>query len=233
VTLVVLLFLTPALAYMPNAVLAAVVLLIGAKLIDVVGMQRIALVRRGEFAVAAVTAFTVVVVGIEQAILLAIALSVVEHITHSYRPFNRLLTPAPDGDYQSKPVEARAEALPGLVIYRFGASLYYANTARFTAEIEELTRPGADPPVRWLCIDASAMADVDYSGAETFRAVLETLRGRNVALVLSNVDDRVRALLDAYKLTDEIGADAIYPSRHDVLAAYARQASPGVDPAAT
>ena len=233
VTVVVLLFLTPALAYMPNAVLAAVVLLIGAKLIDVVGMQRIALVRRGEFAVAAVTAFTVVVVGIEQAILLAIALSVVEHITHSYRPFNRLLTPAPDGDYQSEPVEARAEALPGLVIYRFGASLYYANTARFTAEIEELTRPGADPPVRWLCIDASAMADVDYSGAETFRAVLETIRGRDVKLVLSNVDDRVRALLDAYGLTDEIGADAIYPSRHDVLAAYARQASPNADPAAT
>ena len=233
VTLVVLLFLTPALAYMPNAVLAAVVLLIGAKLIDVVGMQRIALVRRGEFAVAAVTAFTVVVVGIEQAILLAIALSVVEHITHSYRPFNRLLTPAPDGDYQSEPVEARAEALPGLVIYRFGASLYYANTARFTAEIEELTRPGADPPVRWLSIDGSAMADVDYSGAETFRAVLETLRGRKVVLVLSNVDDRVRALLDAYGLTDEIGADAFYPSRHDVLAAYTRQTQSGADPAAT
>ena len=149
--LVVLLFLTPALAYMPNAVLAAVVLLIGVKLIDVVGMRRIARVRRGEFAVAAVTACTVVVVGIEQAILLAIALSVVEHITHSYRPFNRLLTPAPDGDYQSEPVEARAEALPGLVIYRFGASLYYANTARFTAEIEELrgpapTRPSAGCP---------------------------------------------------------------------------------------
>src|SRR5262245_44857371 len=198
VVLVVLLFLTPALAYMPNAVLAAVVLLIGVKLINVIDLQKIGLVRRGEFAVAAVTALTVVVVGVEQAILLAIALSVVEHISHSYRPFNRLLTTTAGGDYGFEPVDTRAEALPGLVIYRFGASLYYANSAQFTAEIEALTQPGIDPPVRWLCIEASAIADVDYSGAATLRAVLETLRARGVSVVLCDVDGRVQSLLDAY-----------------------------------
>ena len=226
VTLVVLLFLTPALAYMPNAVLAAVVLLIGLKLVNIIGLRNIGLVRQGEFAVAAITALTVVVVGVEQAILLAIALSIVEHISHSYRPFNRLLTTAPDGDFVFQPVESGAEALPGLVIYRFGASLYYANTAKFTAEIEELTAPGTTPAVSWLCVDGAAMADVDYSGAATIRSLLETLKGRGVTLVLCDLDGAVRKLLDAYHLTEEIGADKIYDTRRDVLAAYAGQAGP-------
>jgi sulfate permease, SulP family len=233
VTLIVLLFLTPALAYMPNAVLAAVVLLIGVKLVNIIGLRKIGLVRQGEFAVAAITALTVVVVGVEQAILLAIALSIVEHITHSYRPFNRLLTTTPEGDYQFEPLESRAEALPGLVIYRFGASLYYANSARFTDEIEALTEPGADPPVRWLCIDASAMADVDYSGAATIRALLETLKARNVTLVLCDVDGRVRGLLDAYGLTEEIGAEQFYPVRRELLKAYRRLIAGDDAPAGT
>jgi high affinity sulfate transporter 1 len=223
VVLVVLLFLTPALAYMPNAVLAAVVLLIGARLIDVAGMRGIALVRPGEFAVAAITALTVVVVGVEQAIILAIGLSVIEHISHSYRPFNRLLTVAPDGDVEFEPVDSRSQALPGLVIYRFGASLYYANSARFTAEIDELTGPGADPPVQWLAIAGSAIADIDYSGAGALRALLETLQARGVTLVLFDIDGRVRALLDAYHLTEAIGTANIYGTRREAMAAFARR----------
>ena len=86
IVVVVLLFLTGALAYMPNAVLAAVVLLIGLRLIDIAGMQGIARVRSGEFVVAALTAATVVIVGIEQAIILAIVLSIIEHLSHAYAP---------------------------------------------------------------------------------------------------------------------------------------------------
>ena len=107
VVLVVLLFLTGALAYMPSAVLAAVVMLIGIKLIDIKGMQGIARVRTGEFAVALVTAATVVLVGIEQAIVLAIALSIIEHLYHSYRPYDRLLTPNKDGDYTFQEIDRR------------------------------------------------------------------------------------------------------------------------------
>ena len=91
VVLVVLLFLTGPLAYMPNAVLAAVVFLIGIRLIDYHGMADIYRLRQGEFAVAAITAATVVVVGVEQGIILAMALSVVEHIYHSYRPYDTLI----------------------------------------------------------------------------------------------------------------------------------------------
>ena len=114
--------------------------------------------------------------------------------SRSPRPVSRPFTP----------VEAGTQALPGLVIYRFGASLYYANATRFTAEILELVDK-ADPPLKWLCLSASAMGDVDYSGADAIRAVFEELQARGVTLVLSEVDPVVMQLLDAYGLTDKIG----------------------------
>ena len=91
VVVVVLLFLTGPLAYMPNAVLASVVFLIGVRLIDIKGMTDIYRLRKGEFAVAAVTAAIVVVVGVEQGIVLAMVLSIVEHIYHSYKPYDTLI----------------------------------------------------------------------------------------------------------------------------------------------
>ncbi|HEY6568956.1 MAG TPA: SulP family inorganic anion transporter [Candidatus Limnocylindrales bacterium] len=235
VVLVVLLFLTPALAYMPNAVLAAVVMLIGIRLIDILGMRGIARVRTGEFVVAAITAATVVLVGIEQAILLAIALSIVEHIDHSYHPFDRLLTSKPGGDYGFEEVATGAQALPGLVIYRFGASLYYANGNRFSEEIVHLVED-ADPPLRWLCVSATSIGDIDYSGAETIEAVREEILGHGVTLVFADVDPKISGQLDAYELTDKIGKDHIFASLLEAIAAFgatAGSAAPAVAPATT
>jgi MFS superfamily sulfate permease-like transporter len=230
VVLVVLLFLTPILQYMPNAVLAAVVMLIGIKLIDIKGMRAIAQVRTGEFAVAAVTAATVVLVGIEQAIILAIALSVIEHIAHSYRPYDRLLTPAAGGDYAYQELASGAQALPGLAVYRFGAGLYYANGNKFSEEIVTLAED-ADPPLRWICVSAAAIGDIDYSGAETISAVQDELAGQNVTLVLADVDPRIAEQLDAYELTAKIGKERIFPTLAEAVDAY-RALGPQGAPAA-
>ena len=219
IVVIVLLFLTGPLAYMPNAVLAAVVFLIGLRLVDYRGMADVFRLRPGEFVVAFVTAATVVVVGVEQGIILAMALSVIEHIYHSYRPFDRLLTLGPDGHATFATLDSRAQAAPGLVIYRFGASLYYANATRFTEEAMALVED-ADPPVRWLCVDASTIADIDYSGSDTLRAVQEELAKKTVTLVIAEADDKVRRQLDAYGLTERIGVSNIYDSLAGVLAAY-------------
>src|SRR5436190_4258165 len=97
IVVVVLLFLTGPLADMPNAVLAAVVFLIGIRLIDYRGMNDILRVRPDEFVVAAVTAAVVVIVGVEQGIILAIVLSILIHVRHSYHPYDRLVALAADG----------------------------------------------------------------------------------------------------------------------------------------
>ena len=97
IVLLVLLFLTGPLAFMPEAALSAIVFLIGTGLIDIAGMRKVFAQRRSEFWVALITALTVVIVGVEQGILLAIALSLVDHTRHGYRPKNAVLVPGESG----------------------------------------------------------------------------------------------------------------------------------------
>ncbi len=230
VVVVVLLFLTGPLAYMPNAVLAAVVFLIGLKLVDRLGMAAIARVRQGEFAVALATAVTVVVVGVEQGIILAMVLSIIEHIYHSYRPYDTLIALTPDGTPGSVPLSELSQALPGLVIYRFGASLYYANGTRFTEEIMDIAE-GADPALRWLGVSGSSIGDIDYSGADTIRQVKEELARTGITLAICDLNPKVRGQIDAYGLTETIGTDRIYDTTVDLLRAYRATAEPAPAPA--
>jgi high affinity sulfate transporter 1 len=219
VVLVVLLFLTGPLAYMPNAVLSAVVFLIGVRLIDVKGMRGLAALRPGEFAVAVATGATVVVVGVEQGIILAIALSIVEHISHSYRPHDTLLRITPTGRLEASPVARGTMAAAGLAIYRFGASLYYANVTRFTEEVLSVAET-AHPPLRWMCIDFSAVGDVDYSGAGAIEQVVRELRERGITVVGCEIDPDVRSQLLKYGLLEAIGHVNVYDFPHDVVEAY-------------
>ncbi len=221
IVIVVLLFLTVPLSYMPNAVLAAVVFLIGLRLIDYKGMADIYRLRKGEFAVAAITAATVVIVGVEQGIILAMALSIIEHIYHSYRPHDTLMRRDDDGSIHTAALEEGTQLLPGLAAYRFGANLYYANASRFTEEITELVE-AADPPLRWFAIVGSALGDVDYSGSDSIRQVREELARKNVTLVLVDLSPVVQSQLGAYGLTDQIGEGNIYPSIRELEAAYQR-----------
>jgi high affinity sulfate transporter 1 len=225
IVVVVLLFLTGPLANMPNAVLASVVFLIGLRLVDYRGMNDILRVRPDEFVVAALTAAVVVIVGVEQGIILAIVLSIIIHVRHSYHPYDRLVSVAPDGSPIYSPVDSGTEALPGLVIYRFGAGIYYANANRFTAEIMGLAET-ADPPLKWLLLSASAIGDVDYSGADAIRAVHEELATRGVTLVLADVDPVVMHLLDAYGLTDKIGKANFFATTREAADAYQRTTAP-------
>jgi high affinity sulfate transporter 1 len=222
IVLIVLLFLTKPLAYMPNAVLAAVVFYIGVELIDIKGMRSVFAQRRPEFWVALIAAATVVFVGVEQAIFLAIVLSLLEHVRRGYSPKNAVLVPDTvkgEQGWRSVPANAPIEALPGLLIYKFNHSLYYANAEKFSEEILNLVN-GADPAISWLCIDAAAIDDVDWSGGATIRQSLSQLKERDVRLVFAEVADNVRAELDTYEVTKLVGEDAYYTSVAAVMAAY-------------
>ena len=219
IILVVLLFLTKPLQYMPDAVLASVVFIIGIELVDLAGMRKIYGVRLDEFIVATITATTVVVVGVEQAVILAMVFSVIDHLRRSYAPKDSVLVPTTGAHLRATPVEPGARTLDGLVIYHFAASLYYANANHFSEEILSLTAEG-QPKVRWLGIDASSIADVDFSGAETLRELAGSLRERDTRLLLAEAPPDVRAELDRYGLTEVIGEDAFFDSVADMIEAY-------------
>jgi len=221
IVLLVLLFLTGPLAYMPDAVLSAVVFLIGVDLVDIAGMKRIYQQRRSEFWVALITAAVVVIVGVEQGIILAIVLSLIDHTRRGYRPKNALLVPADSGNWSTHPVASNTEAQPGLAIYRFTHSMYYANAELFSEEITALAN-NAEPPLRWLCIDASAVDDVDFSAAESLRSLFATLKDKGIRLVVAQVMEDVKET-SRYHLKELFGEDAFYDSLDDVLKAYQKE----------
>src|SRR5215510_16516492 len=133
----------------------------------------------------------VVFVGVEQGILLAIVLSLIDHTRRGYRPKNVVLVPGELGVWHTQPVVTRAQALPGLLIYRFTHSMYYANAQQLSEEIIDLVKR-AQPPLRWFCIDASAVDDVDYSAAEALRSLFAILEEHGIRLVVTQVMEDVR-----------------------------------------
>jgi high affinity sulfate transporter 1 len=209
VVLIVLLFLTGPLAFMPNAVLATIVFLIGVELVDVLGMREVLFARPREFWVAAFTAAVVVVVGVEQAIIVAIALSLVSHTRRGYDPHNSVLVPTPRGYLRSVPVAQGGHAAPGLTIYRFTHSLYYANAQRFQDEALGLTRPDG-VQTHWFCVDGAAIDDVDFTAGAMMRSVARTLHERKVRLVFAETTAHVRQQLDRSGVTELVGVDAYF-----------------------
>ncbi len=108
-------------------------------------------------------------------------------------------------------------------MYRFSASLYYANAERLSEETRGLVGDGGSG-VRWLGMDAAAMSDVDFSGGQTIRDIHGELTERGVRLVFVGVIDAVRAQLDRYGVTDLIGTDAYFTDVGGLIDAF--EASP-------
>jgi len=160
-------------------------------------------------------------VGVQEGILLAIALSLIEHTRHGYRPRNAVLVPGESGGRQPQPVATAAQAAPGLVIYRFTHSLYYANCQQLSDEISFLANV-SEPPLRWLCLDASAIDDVDYSAAETLRSVHAMLKARGIRLVAAEEMEEIKGTA-RYQLRELLGEDAFYDHLEDVVKQYRQQ----------
>jgi SulP family sulfate permease len=219
VVLSVLLFLTGPLAHMPNACLSAVVFLIGVELVDFKGMRQIFVERPYEFWVALITAIVVVFIGVEQGILLAILLSLMIHTRHGYKPKDSLLKSDPEGNLRTAPLSSRAQVEAGLIIYRFQHSMYYANAEHLTLEVIDLVS-GAVPPLRWFCVDAVAVDDIDFSAAAALREIHQMLKERGIRLIMANVEDDVMKELERSGLVALLGAGAIFETITAVVQAY-------------
>jgi sulfate permease, SulP family len=214
----VLLFLTGPLQYLPRCVLAAIVFTIAVGMIDVTGLRNIRHESSGEFYLAVFTAVAVVAIGVEQGILLAIALSLFQHVRHSYRPHTMMLAPDATGQWEPIPATPGKETEPGLIVYRFDADLFYANCNRFDDEVRALVRR-APRPVRWFIVDAGAITDIDYSAAQSVRDLLEELTLRNVVVIFARVNPYLRADLDRHGITSIAGEARIFTTLHEALAA--------------
>jgi high affinity sulfate transporter 1 len=218
VVALVLLFLTGPLQYLPRCVLAGIVLTIAIGLVDIGSLRDIRAESPGEFALAVVTAAAVALAGVEQGILLAMALSLMRHVRHSYRPHTMVLAPDATGRWLPVPATPGVQTEPGLVVYRFGADLFYANENRFADEVRALVKR-APTPVRWLVVDAGAVTALDYSAARTVRDLCDELTRSRVTLIFARVSEYLRSDMDRHAITAAIGPERIFRTLHEALAA--------------
>jgi high affinity sulfate transporter 1 len=228
VVLLVLLFLTRPLSFLPSAVLAAIVFHIGVKLVDYRGLAQIRRSRPNEFALALVTAGTVVIFGVEKGIIVAVVLSLLQHVRHSYRPLTGVLVQdAADHWRLEDPLPVRV-AEPGLVMFWFGSSLFYANAAFFAEQARQLVHQ-SPTPVRWLAIDATAITELDFSAGCAVAELHQDLAKAGVVLALIVVPVRHFGTLKRMGLSEAIGASRIFESRQACVAAYRSECSAQVD----
>jgi SulP family sulfate permease len=221
----VLLFVTKPLQYLPRCVLGAIVFFIAVRLIDVRGLREIRRESPGEYALAVFTAAVVVLVGVEQGILLAMVLSLLRIVRHSYRPHTGVFVVNEGDIWQVVPAVPGAVTKPGLVIYRFGAALFYANASLLAEQIRGLVGP-TPSPVRWLVVDAEAITNVDYTAARVVLEIHQELADRGVVLVFARVPASLRADLDRHLLTEVIGPTQFFDRLHEAVAAFAKLKGP-------
>ena len=212
----VLLFLTHPLQFLPQCVLGAVVFTIAVRLIDFRALKAIQRESPGEFLLAVTTALVVVLVGVEQGIVMAMMLSLFRIVHHSYRPHTAVLEQNPGGIWKMNPVVPGTTTEPGLIVYRFGAPLFYANANHFSEELRTLAC-SAPPPLEWMVVDAGAITHVDFTAARVFREVLQFLSAKGVGLVLAHVQSDLKPDLDRHHLTEAIGPSRIFDTLHQAL----------------
>ncbi len=185
--------------HLPVAVLAAVVVTIALRLVKLRDLTAIFAQRRDEGVVAILTAASVLAFGVEIGILVSVVVCLINHVRRGYDPRNYVMETDTEGNWVASSVEAGTPIRPGLFLYRFEASLYYANVEKLTAEVTMLA---SKPGIREICIDASAIPDVDYSAGKELLSLAKDLGERGVSITITHCIDLVRDELRRYGVLD-------------------------------
>jgi len=210
--------LTSPLQYLPRCVLAAIVFTIAIGMIDVSTLRAMRLESPGEFELAVITAAAVAIIGVEQGMLLAITLSLLRHVRQSYRPHTAVLRFDPAHGWITLSAAPGHQTEPGLILYRFGADLFYANAALFADEARALVA-GAPQPVRWLVIEADAITNLDYTAARVVLTLIKELAREKTGIAFARVSASLRADMDRHGVTAALGSQNLFASRHEALVA--------------
>ncbi len=223
--LAVLLFARPVLARFPDAALGAIVIYAAIRLIDIQAFRRLLAFRRTELLLALATCAGVLAFDILYGVLLAIGLSVAELLLRVARPHDAVLGRVPGlagmHDIDDYP---EAQTIPGLVVYRYDAPLFFANAADFRrrALAAAQQQPG---PARWFVLNVEANVEVDFTALEAVDALRDQLTSAGTIFALARVKQDLLARLQAFGLAAKIGAERLFPTLPTAVDAYEKWAS--------
>ncbi len=213
----VLLFATRPLQFLPRCALGALVFAIAIKLVDIASLRKILRESPGEFWLAIFTAVVVVIVGVEQGIILAMVVSLLRVVSHSYHPHTAVLVMDGHGVWMLKPPHKGQVTEPGIIVYRFSSPLFYANCEFFVNQIRSLVEP-ATPRVWCVIVDAGAITHVDYTAARAVIELQQDLAKENIELVFAHVQSDLKPDLDRHGLTTAIGPNRIFDTLREAIA---------------
>jgi MFS superfamily sulfate permease-like transporter len=196
---------------LPQSALAAVVITAALSLADLPATARLWRQRKVEFSLSIVAFLGVALLGVLPGIAIAVGLSILNVFRRAWRPYQTTLGLV-DGlagyhDVRSYPA---ARQLPGLVIYRFDAPLFFANVKSFRDEITTVAR--REPAPRWIVVAAEPITDVDTTAADVLFDLDRQLDGRGQTLVFAELKDPVRRKIERYGLAREIEPQHFFPT---------------------
>jgi high affinity sulfate transporter 1 len=197
---------------LPNALLAAVVISACLSFADVPAMLALYRQRRVEFVLAWISFLGVAFIGVIQGIVLTILLSLVLMFWNAWHPHSTTLVRV-DGrkGYHDAARHPEGRAVPGLVLFRWDAQLFFANAEIFRQQVLRLVDQ-AEPPARWLVVVADAITQIDLTAVDALLELHRELQERGVELHFAGLKGRVKDLVARDGLIDVIGADRLAPT---------------------
>jgi high affinity sulfate transporter 1 len=196
---------------LPNSTLAAVVIAASLSLADIPGTVRLWRQRRVEFLLSITAFLGVALLGVLQGIAVAVALSILNVFRRAWRPYQTTLGRIPGVPGQhDRQLHPDAEQMPGLVIFRFDAPLFFANARTFREQIRRLA--DTKPAPAWIVIAAEPITDVDTTAADMLTDLDEELNAAGISLVFAELKDPVREKLERYQLIGPLDPDHFLPT---------------------
>lgn len=214
-----LLLFTPLFYFLPKAVLAAIVMTAVFGLVDVKEPKHLWKVKKTDLALLALTFVVTLFVGIEEGIGIGVAASLGLFVYRSTKPHNAVLGKLPGSEnYRNVENFPEAEEVPGLKIWRFDASFYFANADYFRDQIDHLLVTAEDErPVSAILLDAAGINDLDASAEQMLHDIHERLEAAGIALYFANVKGPVREVMRRGHLIDEVGEDHFFFDVHEAV----------------
>jgi MFS superfamily sulfate permease-like transporter len=208
------------LQHLPSAALAAVVIASAIGLIEVNDLVRIYRIQRWEFWLSIVCLIGVAVLGAIPGIGLAIVIAVIEFLWDGWRPHSAVLGRA-DGvkGYHDITRYPDARRIPGLVLFRWDAPLFFANAELFKDRVLDAAA-NSPTPVRWLVVAAEPVTSVDVTAADVLAELDKTLNAAGIELCFAELKDPVKDKLKRFGLFAQFGADYFFPTVGAAVSGY-------------
>lgn len=216
----VLLFFTGPLQFVPVAALGVVLISAAVSLLDLSSLRQFWRMDRREFGLSLVTTIGVVALGSINGILVAVSLAVVRFVKHTARPSVELLGEQKGvSGLHSIDRHSSAQAIPGMVLFRFNAPLVFFNADHFKQQALAAVQQSGDG-LRWFVIDAIPISDVDISGMAALKDLHRQLQERHINLVWAGRQSEIFDILKKMGLFTEQVKDLTYPTLRQAVNAF-------------